>query len=376
MKQSLLFAILLACVCVPARSAEEPAQTHEAGDDRFVGGGVARVEQPVAGDLFVAGGQVEIAASVGGDAVAIGGEVRVEAPVGQDLYAGGGRVSLASDVRHNARIAGGDLRISPQGRIDGNLTAAGGQVEIRGTVGGYLQSAGGRVYLDGAVGGDVQATGGEVALGPNARVGGKLRYASGAQLVRDPAAQVIGGIERIGEDMPTLGGAGRWLLRVVCWVWTFGLMVLAAVLVLALPAFFARVTETARARPAVSLLLGFAALVCVPIAAVLLLITGVGIPLGILMLLAFAASLQVGFIAACVALGDTVLGWIKPGQPATASWRAGAAALSILLVALLSSVPVAGVLVALLVLLVGMGALLLRLYSGATRGATEGAQPK
>src|SRR5213075_3059679 len=122
--------------------------------------------------------------------------VRIGGSVGDSLYCGGGQVLLDGTVGSNARIGGGNVEIGPKAVVSGNVSIAGGKVRIDGTVKGYVQVAGGRAFIDGTVGGDVVARSGMVELGPNARIAGKLRYASGKELTRDPAAQVAGGVER------------------------------------------------------------------------------------------------------------------------------------------------------------------------------------
>ena len=362
MNRQLYVLVGLTCATMVAAGSDETVRERDIGADRFVAGGRASVSRPVDGDLLAAGGEVNIAAPVGGDAVAVGGEVRIDGLVSQDLYAAGGRVSLNSTVQRNARVAGGTLDIGSQGRIAGNLTAAGGEINLRGGVTGYVQSAGGRIYIDAPVGGDVELSGGEIRLGPNARIIGRLRYASSEELERDPAAQVLGGIEQIRRESPWPRQAGRDFLRVACWIWTVGLMVVAVALVSTLPAFFARVADTARRRLPFSLLLGFITLVCIPVAVLLLLVTGIGAPLGLLGAMAFVASLLVGYASTCIALGDSVLRRLKPERAQALVWRAGAAVLAVLAIGLVARVPFLGVFVVLLTLLAGLGALWIQLH--------------
>src|SRR5581483_4295498 len=260
--------------------ADEPVRQYTAGTDRFVAGSVAYVTQPVAGDLIAAGGTVDVRALVSGDLIAAAGEVRVDANAGQDLYAAGGRVLVNAAVSRNARLAGGTVEITPDARIMGNLSVAAGRVDIRGHIDGYLQVSSGYVYINGPVGGNVRASAGEVELGPQARISGTLRYAANRELKRDPAAQVQGGIQRTAQTVPwetakrvTAFAVAAW------WIWMIGLLILAAVLVAALPGFFASLTQTLRERLPLSVLLGFVVLVCVPVAVLLLLVTMIGAPL-------------------------------------------------------------------------------------------------
>jgi cytoskeletal protein CcmA (bactofilin family) len=357
-------AVLVLCTLAAGAAADERAgrrYVHQQGNDTFVAGESMRVSEPVKGDLAAAGGELRIAAPVSGDLLAVGGMVRLEPAAAQDLYAAGGQVSFDGTVARNARIGGGSVSIGPKARIDGNASLAGGRVEMLGSVRGYLQAAGGRVLIDGRVDGDVEAAAGELELGPQARIGGRLRYRGGAPLKQDPGAQVQGGIERF--EAPVRREAGRRFA--VCaaafGVWTLGLMLMAAVLVAALPGFFGRVADAARGRFGWSLLAGFVALVVVPAAAFALLLTIVGIPFAALAVLGYFALLLLGYVAAGIALGDAALKRWLAARASHRGWRAGAAALGVLVIGLLALIPWLGPLVAFLALIAGIGALVLQL---------------
>ncbi|HEX9184404.1 MAG TPA: polymer-forming cytoskeletal protein [Burkholderiales bacterium] len=359
---SLLIATLLS---VPAARADDERPSalvvRTMGSDTFVAGEAPRVAQAVKGDLVATGGDLRIAAPVAGDIIAAGGAVSLEAPAGQDLYAAGCRMSLAGDIARNARVAGCSVSLGPQARIGGNASFAAGRVEVLGSVGGYLQAASGNVLIDGAVAGDVDVAAGALELGPRARIGGKLRYRGSEPLRQDPAAQVQGGIERL--EMPPRRDKerGRAAGRVALGVWTLGLMLLAAVLVVAFPGISARVTGEARTRFGWSLLAGFLALVAIPAAAVVLFATVIGIPLALLALIDYFALLLVGYVAAGAALGDAVLKRWVAGRAAQRGWRALFAALGVLAIGLVALVPWLGALVAFLALIAGMGAMVLML---------------
>jgi hypothetical protein len=224
---------------------------------------------------------------------------------------------------------------------------------VRGGVKGYLQVAGGRIYIDGPVGGDVEASGREVVLGPNARLAAALRYRSPDAVERDPRAVVGGGIERLARHRPAV--PARKVHRVGRWIWTVGLMILAVILVAAVPAFCEHVSRRVRERFLLSVLLAFAAIVCVPVAAIGLLATGVGAPLGILAALAYPGLLLIGYVCAGIALGDTILRRTSPIHAMAKRWRVAFAALGVLAISLIGWIPWVGGFVAAVALLVGVG---------------------
>lgn len=354
----LLIVLLAALARAQAPAGEAPKRVEKtSGTDRFAAGDSVRIDQAVAGDLIAAGGEVSIAAPVNADAVVFGGNVRVSSAVGGTLYAAGGQVTLASSIGRNARVAGGRVELAPGGNVAGNLSIAGGQVNIEGAVKGYVQAAGGRVFINGPIAGDVEAASGDLELGPAARIAGTLRYASREQVHIDPAAQVTGGIERMQVDT---GWQRKEASTGAGWIWTVGLMVLAGVLVAAAPALTARATTTLRTRVGWSLLVGFIALVCVPVAIIVLLVTLIGIPLALLGLVLYFALLLAGYVMTGIGVGDFALSRLRPAAVENKAWRIGAAVLGLFLIALLARLPWVGGLVTFVVLLAGFGALLMQ----------------
>ena len=360
----------LALVAATGLQADEvkPAAERSFGSDTFVFGGSVRIDKPVPGDLIAAGGNVDVDAPVAGDAVLAGGNLRVTATVAQDVYAAGGRLILDAPVGHNLRIAGGQIDMGPMATVSGNVTVGGGQVTLRGPIKGSLQVGGGRVLIDAPVEGDVNSTAGHLALGPNARLAGKLRFRSGDELERDPAAQVAGAIEHLPMPGRAASGSaprerhyfGGHERRIgPSWLWTLGLMAIAALLVGVLPVTSRRVAEALYERPWWSLLLGFVALVCIPVAVLILLISIIGIPLALLAVLLYLALLLVGYVGTGVAIGHWALSRFKAEAIGRTGWRIASAMAAVLLLALLGSVPFIGGFVALLAVLGGIGATLL-----------------
>ncbi len=360
--------MLLLALAAPALWAQSTASKSDLGAssaarDRFIAAGSVSVARPVAGDLIAAGGEIDVSADVGGDVVVAGGNVRVGAPIRQGIYAAGGRVLINAPVQRNVRVAGGRVELGRQARIAGNATIGAGDVAVDGAVGGTLQIGGGHVFINGPIAGDVEVGGGDIELGPDARIEGRVRYASGNEIRRDAAAQVRGGVERIDVDTAAAWplGARQRPGRAAGWAWTIGLALVAAVLVAALPTVFATVSDTLRTRWALSLLMGFVGIVCIPVAALIALMTVVGVSLGLATIALYLVLLLVGYVAAGIAVGHLALRRWRPARAMQIGWRVVASVLGMLGISILGRVPYIGGLVVLAAMLVGIGALLLQL---------------
>ena len=134
-------------------------------------------------------------------------------------------------------------------------------------------------------------------------------------------------------------------------------MVLAAVLVAVLPGLSRRVAEAWRTRFGWSLLWGFIALVCIPAAVLILLISIIGIPIALLAALLYGALLIVGYAASGIALGLWGLARWRAEMQERTGWRIGSVVLAALALALLGSVPFVGGLVGLIAVIAGIGAI-------------------
>ncbi|HYC36112.1 MAG TPA: hypothetical protein VEC19_06800 [Usitatibacter sp.] len=328
------------------------------GGDRLVGGGSVRHDTPVDGDLVGVGGDFELVAPVTGKAMIAAGNVLVRERVGGDLFAGGGNVLVTAMVGGHARIAGGNVELSPASGVGGDLSVAGGDVAIRGPVTGSVHVGAGNVTLDTAVGGNVHAATGELILGPNARISGRLTH-RGAHVRQDPAAVVAGGVqrarsERHREHVSTRKDVGGWM-------WTAGLVAMAALLAGLFPAATRRVGGEMRAHPGMALVFGFVALVCVPAAALILMITIIGLPVALVVLLLYFVLLLVGYASAGVMIGDFALARLRAPDADRLAWRIGAAVAAMLLLAAVAKVPFLGGLVVFAALLAGIGAIVLAL---------------
>lgn len=310
--------------------------------------------------LFAAGlalaGTVSAAAMPGNASFLFGGDVDISQPVEGTVHAAGGNVTVSAPVNGSLWVAGGNVRLDSAAAVSGDASIAGGDVAIDGSIKGDLKAAGGQVRINGPVAGDASIAAGTLELGPGARIDGKLTF-RGRELHRDPAAQVVGGVE---QHHPS---AARWRTHertaterfLHGWIWVAGLMVLAALIAAALPDASNRMARELRERPWITPLLGFVALTSIPIAAVLLMITIIGIPLGVLAIIGYIALLLIGYTWLAVVVGGMLLDRVKPETAARTAWRVGAAVLAMLALAVLVRVPYVGGFIRLAALVVGVG---------------------
>ncbi len=298
-------------------------------------------------------GSAAAAVSAADRSIHIGGNVDISQAAQGPVIAAGGNVTVNAPVDGNLAVAGGNVALGSAAAISGNASMAGGTINVDGSIKGNLHAAAGRIRINGPVAGNTSIAARTLELGPDARLQGKLIF-RGEELRRDPSAQVAGGVEQLPRRW-------HWHERTAAerfehgWIWSAGLMVLAALIAAALPGASRRMAQELRERPWITPLLGFVALTSIPIAAVLMMITIIGIPIGLLALVGYFALLLVGYVWLAVVVGGMLLDRVKPETAAQTAWRVGAAVLAMLVLALLVRVPFVGGLVHLAALVVGVG---------------------
>ena len=354
---------LLALASLPTRAGTSQEQGWSTAvmmdEDYFGSGGNVELDKRVEGDAFLSGGRVAVHGPVKGDIAVAGGDVAVADTIGQNLYAAGGSVAVSSQVAGNARIVGAQVTISQRGGIAGKASVAAANLRLAGRVGRYLAVYAETVRVEGEVGGDLRIVARSIEIGPQAKIGGKLIYHSPQLAKVDPTAVIAGGITHVPADW---GGRLDGLARAATWgalvLLTLGMVVAGVILIRAFPQFSARAAHTVRSDPWKSLALGFSLLLCVPVAAILCLVTVVGAPVGVAVLLVYPVMLLLGFITGALSLSDRATAWVarRRAVKVKPSWRYVSLPASLFALLLVGKIPLVGCAATFVVLLLGLGA--------------------
>lgn len=320
-------------------------------------------------NAYLAGGSLVSSGSVGGDLVAAGGTLVVNGPIGADLLVAGGNVSILGNVAGDVRAAGGTIALT--GTVAGDVVAAGGNITAAGSkiggdailvggavrltspVAGAVRIRGGQVVIDAPITGDVEVHAQSLTLGSHAVILGNLTYQAPKSATMDSGASVKGKTEFTPIVDVSVGPEAAFALLSV-WI----LSMLAALIVSALivrafvPKYVVAVGNAALERPWRALGMGFLTLVAIPAAAFVMLLTVVGVPLGILTFIAYAALLVFSWMMAPVVVGAFVEKWWHKRTPEL-PWQV--LVYGALVYAVLGLIPVLGGIFKFVVLLVVLG---------------------
>ncbi len=333
---------------------------------------ISTLQQEVHKNLYIAGGSVTVNSNTQGDLVAAGGVVTVNGNVEKDLLLGGGHVNLNAAVGENARIGGGNVSIN--GAVGGDLVVGGGNVTVaqKATVGGDLVVGGGNVSIDSNVAGNVKIGGGSVTI--NGKVSGNVDVVASENLTFGPASEVTGKITfkgpkeavvKPGAKVGTInytvakkgmGHKGGFIgILIVSNVFKL-IMLLVAGLALAwlVPHKVAAVSHEAIARPLPNFGIGILGLILFPILGVILMVTVVGLYLGMITLLAFGLLVVVSSVLVAFYTGQLVWSWYRKDAVVN-QWRS--LGTGVLVLFILGLIPIVGWIAACVLWLITMGAL-------------------
>ncbi len=334
--------------------------------DFYTVGEAVRVSGRLAGDLVAAAQRVFVDGQVDGDLFAAGRVIDLRGPVGDSTRIAGDQMIVNATIDGDLIAAGNQLQLLDGAVIRGGVAAAGSNVEIEGTVEEDLRVAAGQIVIRGTVLGDANVITDRLELGPGARIDGDLDYRARIPLTPEAAARVAGTVryeEPADEDDSDGSAAGS----VLFWSWQAGAALLAGMLAVAL---FRRIVQQLVAAIAgettLGALLGFGAFLIVPVAAVVVMVTVVGLPIGIIVGLLFGVALYVAKLPIAVWAGGRLLA--RAGRPGASPYAA--MAVGVLALYLLFEIPWLGGLFWLAATWLGLGAMVLsgRRYLTANAG--------
>lgn len=327
-------------------------------------------------DFFIAGEDVNIKGTVNGDLYAAGGSVIVDGIVNGDVLATGGDIEINGKVNGNTRVAGGNIKV--KGSLSKNLTAGAGNIEIEkeATIGGSLVFGAGNVQVDGPVAGNIVAgvgnlvinnniTGsvyagvGQLQINDQAKIMGNITYWSDEEYVIEDGAVVVG---QINHQFPSENKSKENNMRSFGTGFRVFSLLSMVVIGLLMLRFFPGLLETGAGfidqKPWQSLGFGFLKLILEPIAAIILMITIIGLPIGIFLMFAYIIELYFASYIVAYYIGRLI--WNKFNKTESRYWSF---VLGALIFVLITSVPMVAGIVRFFSILFGLGAILLVKYS-------------
>ena len=346
-------------ICAPATATEMVSADHQYNlgegevleDDLLVAGGTIMIDGDVSGDLIAAGGNIEVAGRVDDDAWIAGGSLIIGGEIGDDLRAAGGDIRLRGSVADNAMIAGGTITSSSNSDVGGDLDVAGGSVEIAGHVGSDLSCGGGSVVIGGTVDGNATIYADDIRILQSARIQGDLEYTSDKE-IEIPAGTVLGDVVYKRSEKKVEDIYSKTTSSIISFL---SILLIGLLMVRFTGNTTVRVSDTIATQILKSLGSGVLLLIAIPLVAMILMITVIGIPLGLIVLVSYMVILYISKIFVGLAIGRRILTYAKQ-EISSPYWHL---VVGLIVIAFATKLPLIGFLISLIVILAGLGALVM-----------------
>ncbi|MDD5376879.1 MAG: hypothetical protein PHH16_02055 [Candidatus Gracilibacteria bacterium] len=284
----LVLAIPSLALAFTSQAGESVTVSVPASDDLYLAGNRVSVQSPVIGDLIMAGGDISNEGNISESIMAAGGNIDIGGRIGDDLRAAGGNIRIHSAITGDAIIAGGNVDIRKDATIGKDLVVMAGNIYLDGTMNGKAQIIAGKVYLNGTIAKDVRITAQEVVVASGAQIRGNLIYES--TKVNPALEGIVSGTKQFiqspirGKTLGDIRGKALGILLSYILLKIIFLTVFGWLLYAFMEKYIHEASDILKTSPWISLFTGISFFILVPITALVLVFTIIGIPVAMLMM--------------------------------------------------------------------------------------------
>ena len=253
---------------------------------------------------FIAGNNVDVTSKIDGAAFVAGNNVHLKSS--QDvLFTAGSNINLEGVTAKDVFLAGSTVDIKAS-TIRG-LYAFGETVRIDSDISGNAYIGGNKVVISSKIAGNSTIDAEDITILDGASIGGVLKYPENAKLNIASTASVSQKqsyeVAEEDEEVSVMSTIGSKILSFI------SLLVIGLLLLLANNKFSNTLEQADKTPKSICkyTLFGFVCLITLPIAAVILLITVIGIPLSIISLILYGILIYLSVIPASYYLGKAIL---------------------------------------------------------------------
>ncbi|MFC1901905.1 hypothetical protein ACFLX3_03150 [Chloroflexota bacterium] len=338
------------------------ASTEVVNDDLYFAGGDIVINGTVNGDVFAVGRSITINGRVNGG-VSFGGQTAtINGEITNGLRFGGQSIIVNGRIGRDLIVGGAQLSVSSTGQIDGDLVFGAGTVQVYGSIGDSILGAGSEVILANNIGGDITLNTDSLTIASSADIQGDIKYTSPNEASIQSGARISGDISHLipaGPDKADMStsiiagiiGAAVWKFLSYVMIFIIGL-----ILILIAKKRITLMQLAIQKSPWQTLGWGALILIATPIAAVIVMITVIGLPLGIISLLLWGTALYLSQIPVALLLGRLIIRQNR--ELDSTGVMIGALAIGLLVLLVLQLIPIIGWIVGLLVIVFGLGTLI------------------
>jgi cytoskeletal protein CcmA (bactofilin family) len=322
--------------------------------DIFLSGERVRIEGTVDGDVFAAGKDIDIDGHVTGDVITAGRYLRIRGTVDGNIRSTGNTGIVSGTLMKNILWMGDAMTIDTTGKVGGSVTMMGGTLAIDGHLGRDILFMGDEVNINGVVGGGLREQGHSLIIGSGAQIDGPIHFKGEKPADVSTGAKLASAVQY--EKMkhgPDYRSFHYYLWHII---WASAYILFGLVLFVLMPKFSRDAVKSAEqygAAAGLGVLVGFG----LPIAAVIVCFTVVGLFIGVSTLFLWYASMYYGQVIIGAVIGQWLMGRTDELWPLI-----GRMAVGFVILRLCSMIPHIGTTLKYCAAFWGMGAIYLAIY--------------
>lgn len=335
--------------------------------DVILAGSAINIRGDVTGNVFAFGQTVTISGNIDGSLFTAASEIDITGAIGGSIYGAGNNVKFNSHVAKNIYAAGSTLTMEDGSSVGRHAHLGGAIVSVNGPIETGLRAGGAEVSLNSTINGGVNADieDGNLTIGQNAVINGDLVYTSTKEATIREGAVING--ETV-HNTPEAKAATTVFkpFTGIGFGLAFGLVsALAIGLIVAgiFRKFTLRVAKNLTKRVGPSFGWGAIFLFASPVAAIICMITVIGIPLGLVIMGMYIIGIYLSFIFAGFTLGYVIFKGHKGETKIEKGKFVGVTLLGILIYYLVTQIPIIGWLVGFAGTLWALGGITMTLFN-------------
>ncbi len=257
-----------------------------------------RIDGIVDGDIYAAGNDISITGEVTGDIIAAAQNISISGPVTGDLRLAAQNVRLQGITTGSATIFSQYFDFNSKAAVERDMLVFANSSRLEGKLQRNLHGSMEQLYISGTIGKDLEIYDvGKLEL-DNAQIGGNLSYKSSEKAVINSGTVISGEEQWTKRTTPSAENetTSSWSFISGLIINLAGLLLIWGVIKLWRPTFWQQITQAVRNKPGSSAGIGLLLLLATPLLCVLLFITVIGIPAGILVLLIYGMAIYISII--------------------------------------------------------------------------------
>ena len=342
-KKIFLFLILAACLVITPVSANEITNFYSDAKDNV------EFNENVEGDSALAGNIVDVIGNIDGIGFIAGNTVNIDGSL-EYGFAAGNEVNITGHIAKSLYLAGNTINFADNSSVGRDIKIVGQKINLAGKLERHVDVIGTKITMKSGttVYGDVNLDANNIVVEDNVTIHGTLSYNENANATISDNTMITD-IEKLATVEESNGIDANAVLSSIV-----NLVIVFLVISILLPQTIEK-TSNLYKKPSFGLYVrnigaGILILICIPLIAMLLLLSNIGIALGLILAALYVIALYLAYIYSGFLVGEILL--IKVLKLKVNKYLSGI--IGIIILKLLTLIPILGTIIGFLAITLGL----------------------